>query len=209
MRLVAALVLLGACGRVGFDPLVTWIQPFGHTAQTSTDQLDVTAVAGDLVLLQIECDSTTMPTDLTVTAAGWTFQRVIDIFGSKDQWLALVAANAPDGNPTTITATWTPACVFMEEMGDELANATLGAPVSGTGPGDASVDLVTVHDRDLIWAACISYYTITDVQPGYREGAAIAGNMTIYRQTSDPPGTHETVTCPNAYDITAVSLSAR
>jgi len=146
-----ALVLLAACGRIGFadhaaaDAVVatdaapdamadassavtiTYLGPFAQRhpgAGVTTDTFTAQAkAAGDVIPMMVGCGSSTRPTGVTMTGSGWTFHQLSTPNGSSPLWTSRIVAIAPDTAPVTITVTWSgsPCEIGSAVLADEFA----------------------------------------------------------------------------------------
>jgi hypothetical protein len=194
-----------------------------HPGAGSTDTFSTQAgAAGDVIAMQLGCGSSTMPTGVTIAAAGWTFDQLHASEGVNPLWAARFVAIAPDTNTVTMAVTWTgsPCDIGTSVLSDEFAGvdtsggvgmvATAGSQASGTGTCTSQITTVTANET--VWAACFSSGGIIMPGPGYKLGAQNGGgDGAEYRITNDPAGTLETPTYLNngGYLLDVVTLRSR
>ncbi len=231
-----AIAVLGGCGRIGFGESVgdasapiaieavgTFVA-HGHATTTAIDTFTASAArAGDAIVLHTFCTSNVVVTGLTLDAPGWTFFPLGPFTASiaNTDYVASFGTIAPDTLPHTFTVTWTgtPQCQFMDELGDELANAdpaggptTFDAHTEMLGSaGDCTATLTTGHAGDAIWAACSG--NVSAIGAGYAKGAD-DGNQdwSEYLLSPAPAGTVAQPTFTStgtSWAMTAVSIAPR
>jgi hypothetical protein len=178
---------------------------------------------GNAVVLLVACAGTTMPSAVSVSAPGWTFELLGGIDGTGGEWAASFGAIAPDVSLTTFTVTWTGSnCERSKvELGDEFTNTdptggrvTFDNHTETHGSGAAMAALTTGNTNDAVWAACVSSDRLTGVGAGYTKGADNGnGDWSEYRITTDAAGTREQVMFANAsanrFVLTVVTISPR
>jgi len=229
-----ALLLLAACGRIGFadhaatDAVVatdgapdatadatsavtiTYAGPFAERhpgGGITTDTFTATAkAAGDVIPMQLGCGSSTKPTGVTISGAGWTFHQLTQPAGVSPLWTSRIVAVAPDTAPVAITVTWagSPCEIGTSTLADEFSgvnsSVTFGIVAGGNNPGNGNcTDAVTTSTpNEAVWAACFAASAVTGVGPGYLMGAdSGGGDWAEYRISADPAGTLETPTFAN------------
>ena len=246
MRFAHVVIVACACGRVGFDARISgvgggdgnggdgasgavqWVKTFvaqGASIGGFTDSFVSAATAGDAVVLQVFCASTTAPSAVTLTAPGWTFAQLGAITGSTSSgyWGTAFGAIAPDNASQTFFIAWTVAqeCTFADELGDEFTGVdptggttTFEAAANLVASGDCTTSVTTRHAGDAVWAAC-TVNTITAPGAGFTKSADDGnGDGSEYKLTSDPANTVEavgfmTATGMNGYLVSAVAIKPR
>jgi hypothetical protein len=229
-------LLATACGRIDFDDQLAsdaggsigWVKPAAAHAAFGTFTSDTFVVSaaqvGNAIVLHVECDSTSQPTAVSLTAPGWTFVQLSPITGSTTgEWAASFGAVAPDVASDSVTVTWTSGspCSAIDELGDEFEG---NDPAGGTTTFDAHAEqggtdsacattVVTQHAGDAIWAACTDT-ALTAPGLGFTMSVDdMAGDWTEYMLASDPTNTPEAVsfahTSTSNYVVTAVSIRPR
>lgn len=190
----------------------------------ATDSFTLQAVnAGDAIVFMIACAGSGTPTDVSVTAPGWTLLALGPVtYDSAGQVAAAsFGALAPDTNPVTVSLSWTGTNCNRgkTELADEFTNidstsaaAAFDAHAEAPGAGNCTATVTTGHDRDAVWGACYSATMATAIGSGFTAAATDShGDFAEYAVTTDPAGTPETVTIVNAnsYVMVAVSLKPR
>lgn len=207
--------------------MIEWVNAFAQPRPMGTGPVDTfTATAqhtGDAVVLLVACDDGTMPTAVSVSAPGWSFDPLGPITGAPGMWAASFGAIAPDTVSALFTVSWegSGCSSGRAELGDEFTNTdpaggmvTFDMHTEAAGSGDAMALVTTGHANEAVWGACVSTGTITDVGVGYTQGADNSrGDWSEYRITPDAAGTREPVTfrnaSVNAYVLTTVAIRPR
>ena len=240
---VAGVASVAACGRLGFDPqrappdapaamdvppaMIKWVKPFAEPRPLGTGPVDNFVAnaqqRGNAVVLLVACAGSTMPTAVSVSAPGWSFDPLGPITGTAGEWAASFGAIAPDAAPALIAVSWIGSNCdgARAELGDEFTNtdpaggaATFDMHTEAAGSGTAMAIVTTGNPDDAVWGACVSSGTLTDVGAGYMKGADnTTGDWSEYRITADAAGTREQVTFRNAsangYVLTTVTIKPR
>jgi len=163
----------------------------------------------DAVVIGVFCGNGAQgdkPTNVTLSASGWTFTQLGTISGSFGGWEALFGAIAPNTSSTTFTVAWTvsAACSSFSGVGDEFSGADT---TGGTTTFDAtaqtaqacSVNVTTGNANDAVWGACWGVNATTTVGSGYTQGGNDGnGDWSEYKITTDAAGTSETVNFVNS-----------
>jgi len=204
-------------------PPASWRGVFAHEAATgllsTSYRFSAQAeAAGDLVVLQIVCQTSGMLGALDVAGAGWTFQKLGTVpVSDATYWAQSLAAVAPDTNTVTLTISATfsasGSCTAFHALGDEFANAAVDDHDEEMCYGDCVAHVVTSRPRDAVWGACTHAGLGLTIDPTFTAAADDGdGNLAEYRTTDDPSGTVESVPFHDAEMssgvITAVSLYA-
>ncbi len=195
--LCVSVLALVSCGRVDFDPPgdggtdagpsapIAWVKVFAaHSAMPGSgiDQFQAAAArAGDAIVVHVYCTSNSAPTGVTLVAPNWTFTEVGSFSGSMTDtdYIASFAAIAQDTTTATFDVSWAgnPHCNFVDELGDEFANAdatggttTFDAHDEALGAtGDCGATLTPGRAGDMVWAACSGQVSMVGM--GYMKGA--------------------------------------
>jgi hypothetical protein len=146
MRSCLLVLMMCACGRIGFDASTGTADASGEpdgppgmaayvgsfVAQTnlsgaSSDTFTMAAQhAGDAMLLHVFCETGTTPAMVTIAGtSGWTWTMLTSLGSASSFRGAAFGAVAPDTASATFTVTWaigTDTCSFIDEMGDELTS---------------------------------------------------------------------------------------
>jgi hypothetical protein len=215
----AIMVLLGACGRVGFDPShtggpggdgggggdgtmtgdgssgssVAYVGLFTMQMQTAAPSPftfnAAAAQAGDLIVMQISCNGSISPP--SITAPGWTFTEVGARASSAVKRISTdaFAAIAPDTATATFSATLGNGC-DLQILSEEFANVAAGS-ISAV---DAIANAVGTCATTVTTARADD--TIWLGCAGASAGSPTSGYTLIngfeeYRVTTDPAGTLE------------------
>lgn len=240
---VALLALLAACGRIGFAEqqrtgdaagdatrdapadarpdvppgVIGYVGAFAqqHPGPGSTDSFTTTATAGDFIVLQVSCGTTsTAPTGVSVSAtAGWSFAVTSASAFNVGLTSFAYAATAPVTGPVTVNVTWagTTCDIGLAEIGDEFEHVfSVDNSLTAGGTGDC-VSTMTAHfANEAVWAACFADTSLLGIGAGFTKGADdMGGDWTEYKLTSDPISTQETATFHNSnssYMMTGMTL---
>jgi hypothetical protein len=235
MRGLAVLALATGCDallhleRVPDVPKgIVWQGPFTTDNHQIPDDMHTFSAeankAGDAIVIQTACTTMTQPTDVSVDADGWQFQRITGIVGNGQAWSAAFTAIAPDTVRATFTVHWTgsasPACTSSHELGDDFSgtlrtndNQTFDDHDQTAGAGDCRGMVRTRHAFDAVWSACTTGSHLTAPGIGYTFGADDGtGDHSELIVTTDPANTTEIVTFTNAnpgadYTMTTISIA--
>ena len=184
-----------------------------HPGSGGNDNFTATAhAAGDAVAMQVGCGwSTNPPSNVTVTATGWTFVALDTVQGSTDIATEELVVITPDTNPATISVVWDSPCeIGTAVLADEFAGvdvaggaaAAVGARIWTNGSGNCSASLATGGSAETVWAACFSAFSSAIAGPGYQASADDGGGDTAeYKISNDPAGTVETPTFSNGSEF--------
>jgi len=207
--------------------MIQWVKAFAAPSPSGMGSQDTFMAnaqqRGDAVVLLVACAGNTMPTAVSVSAPGWSFEPLGPIAGTGGEWAASFGAIAPDVSLTTFTVTWTGSdCERSKvELGDEFTNTdptggnvTFDNHTETSGSGTAMAVLTTGNPHDAVWGACVSSDRLTGVGAGYTKGADNGnGDWSEYRITADAAGTREQVMFANAsvnrYVLTVVTIKPR
>ena len=131
--------------------------------------------------MHVFCTSNTLVTGVTLAAPGWTFTQVGPFTGSitNTDYAASFGAIAPNTTTTTFDVSWAgnPHCDFVNEIGDEFANAdatggttTFDAHDEALGAtGNCRATLTPGSAGHMVWAACSG--KVSTVGTGCTKGA--------------------------------------
>jgi hypothetical protein len=237
--MIAAVWISTACGRLQFDPLarsdatpddaalgdsmivhqdvfVAHVIIPGAITDSFTAHADV---SGSAVVMQVSCNGGAVPSAVSVSAPGWTFQQLGPITASPSKDCATTMfAIAPDTLTTTITVSWTGSTCQLSNaaLGDEFAAIAPAGGVTFDGVNaigdsvDRTATVPTNQGDDAVWAALLSHGAGATIGVGYTKGADDAtGDWSEYALRSDPAGTLENVTFSSAnvsYVLSMVTL---
>lgn len=195
----------GVCVRSGSILYVN--PPFVANASGSgsNDSFEAGArAAGNAIVMQVACtDSAVLgPSDVSVTAPGWTFMPRGGItHSSSTQYAATFVAIAPNTDRTTITVIWegngSQTCsVSKDELGDEFTIAdaagrkiTFDGSNATTGNGDCMGSVTTGPATGAVWAACLSEAQLVAIDENFKKGDDDGhGDWSEYMITSHPAG---------------------
>jgi hypothetical protein len=206
---------------------IEWVKVFAEPRPFTTGPVDNFMAnaqqQGNAVVLLVACAGSTMPTGVSVSAMGWSFDPLGPITGTADEWAASFGAIAPDAEPALFRVSWTGSGCdnARAELGDEFTNTdpaggaiTFDMHSEAAGSGTAMAIVTTGHANDAVWGACVSSGTLTDVGVGYTKGADNSrGDWSEHLITTDAAGTTEQVTFKNAsangYVLTTVTIKPR
>ncbi len=211
---VALLLVWTGCGRIGFEAAPPRDSPLTVDATTTATWLRTVAIAGtgggssenftgraalalDAILFHVYCGSVSQPTDVMLSAPGWSIAQLSPIAGSTNQsdWAATFGAIADTDAYTSFTLTW---------VGADCSNGivTLADEITGNNPsvtdafyGETSVfgngsdaTVVVQPDRvgDLIWAGCSG--SVFGVGPGAQQASDDMGGDWTAFENVDVPG---------------------
>jgi hypothetical protein len=207
--------------------MIQWVKAFAEPRPLGTGPVDTFMAnaqqRGNAVVLLVACAGSTVPTAVSVSAAGWSFAPLGPITGTAGEWAASFGAIAPDVEPTLFTVSWTGSDCdgARAELGDEFTNTdpaggtvTFDMHTEAAGSGTAMAIVTTGNTDEAVWGACVSSGTLTDVGAGYTKGADNStGDWSEYRITADAAGTREQVmfrnASVNAYVLTTVTIKPR
>lgn len=156
---VAGVTAIGsACGRLDFEPrnaltdappgldappaMIKWVKVFAEPRPLGTGPVDNFMAnaqqRGNAVVLLVACAGSTIPTAVSVSAPGWSFDPLGPITGTAGDWAASFGAIAPDVTPTLFTVSWTGSgCDEARvELGDEFTNTD---PAGGRSPSTCTL----------------------------------------------------------------------
>jgi len=196
--------------------------PLQHTGPMgSTDSTPLQAAnAGDAVAIMVACAGSQVPSNVAISAPGWTFFQLapITVNSAGQVYGAAYGAIAPNTTSVTIAITWTGAncnrgqSILADEFthNDPTGNSiTFDATAANSGAGNCTTSITTAHDADTVWAACYAATALTGVGAGFTKSAAdTVGDFAEYKLTADPANTVEPVTFmnPNGYVVFAATI---
>lgn len=174
-------------------------------------------VAGDALLIMLGCAGSQTPTNVTLTAPGWTFTPISPMTLESPAQIAAGSFGAivPNTAPVTATVTWTGAncnrgkSMLADEFGNVDPVAPFDAHAEANGGGNCTTTITTGADNEAIWGGCYAGTSLTGPGMGYTMSASDGiGDFDEYRLTTDPAGTMETVDFgnPNGFVIVAATI---
>jgi hypothetical protein len=204
-----ALVMVAACGRVGFDARDdAGSSPIHHAGVfaerdpgvAQTDTFTAQTVDGNTIVLMVGCIANTAPTSYAVAAPGMVFTTLIPGFGSDSDanHAQVFTAVAHTSNSTSITVDVSGgpcsdlivlADAFSIDQGTLGFDAMLGKSGMGA-PCQGSV--ITGSPNEVVWAACHSSTDLVAVGPGFMKAADDAfGDWSEFKVSTDAVNTTE------------------
>lgn len=194
--------------------VVTRTGTFIQDAQINTNKSSETftakaQIAGDLVMLHVQCRTPAPPTTVVVTGGSWTFDPLGVIVKSTSLYCASFVATAPDTAPSMFTVAWDSPCQTTVALGDEFQHAALDLHAERGAHGACNTTVGTTEANDAVWAACTIGMSTNAIGLGFDPGADDGnGDISEFRYTQDPAGMSEDVafTTNDDYVVTAATL---